>query len=330
MYPTACTPEVARRIDDYIEYRMRFDEHCKLFGKADHTHEYYDGYDGSGGGGGDSDSAEVIQKSFKANEPHLDPDAPRIREDFDKTDSLAAMHPRRISDKQITHIVSNAAIAAWVRTVMKGADPSKRHRVMITHGNRKFFKKRCRQAKVDAIILERLIGHKSGNSRAGVTKLMMTYDPEEWEEMQQEFDKAIPHLTISKDAMIQAELERAKAQLKNVPRIEEIQDSQRKMLEQMQQKYDRQNEELASLKQQMDKQAEMYTHLLNMSNAARDFEVEWRENELHNPAYREARIVVEEQQKQEDREVRKLMRQEEKAVEMMLSGEDGPGEQPLY
>ena len=30
MYATACTPEVAKRIDDYFEYRMRFGEVCKL------------------------------------------------------------------------------------------------------------------------------------------------------------------------------------------------------------------------------------------------------------------------------------------------------------
>jgi hypothetical protein len=41
--------------------------------------------------------------------------------------------------------------------------------------------------------------------------------------MQQEFEKAIPSLTITKDAVIHAELEQAKAQLKNVPTIEQLQ-----------------------------------------------------------------------------------------------------------
>ena len=241
MYPTACTPEVAKRIDDYIEFRLRFGERCKQFGK-DHTHEYYDGYAGVGGRddyddgvSSEEEGGEVIQqKSFRADEPHLDPDAPLIREEFDKTDSLAARYPSGISPNQITHIVRDAAIASGVRTVFKGADPSKRHKVMITHGNRKLFKKRCRQAKVDAIILERLVGHGKGNLRSGITPLMMTYDAEDWAEMQQEFEKAIPRLTITKDAMIQAELETAKAQLKNIPKIEQIQSNQRKMMEQMQ------------------------------------------------------------------------------------------------
>src|SRR3712207_6532103 len=110
MYATACIPEVAKRIDDYFEYRMRFGECCKQYGKVDHKHEYYDGYD----------DGEVIEKWFKADEPHLDPNAPLIREDFDRTDSLAAKHPRRISDHQITDIIRGAAVAAGVREVNEG------------------------------------------------------------------------------------------------------------------------------------------------------------------------------------------------------------------
>ena len=32
MYATACIPELAKRIDDYFKYRMRFGEACKLYG----------------------------------------------------------------------------------------------------------------------------------------------------------------------------------------------------------------------------------------------------------------------------------------------------------
>ena len=246
MYATACTPEVAKRIDDYFEYRMRFGEVCKLHGKSDHKHEYYDGYDG-----------EVIEKWYKVDEPHLDPDAPLIREDFDRNDSLAAKHPKRISDHQITDIIRSAAIAAGIREVYEG-EPFKRHRVMITHGFRKLFKKRCRQAKVDAIVLERLLGHKSGNPNDGITKMMMTYDPEDWLEMQAEFEKAIPNLTITKDAAIQAELEQARAQLKNVPTIEQL---QAKVKEAEQTKKD--------LQFLMDRQRMLDLNMLELTNAVR-------------------------------------------------------------
>ena len=232
MYATACIPEVAKRIDDYFEYRMRFGEYCKLYEKrVDHKHEYYDG------------NEEVEEVWYKADEAHLDPDAPLIREDFDRNDPFAAKYPRRISDHQISDIIRIAAEAAGVREPNEGT-PFKRHKVMLTHGFRKLFKKRCRQAKVDAISLERLLGHKNGNSRDGVTKLMMTYDPEDWTEMQEEFEKAIPNLTITKDAMIQAELEQAQAQLKEVPKIEQLQsqlkeaEESKKRLEELKSKHE--------------------------------------------------------------------------------------------
>ncbi len=161
IYTTACIPEVADRIDDYFEYRMRFGEACKLYGKCDHVHEYNDGYD-------------TFKKRYKKDEQHLDPDAPLIREHFDRNDPFSAKYPRRISKEQIADIVRDAAIASGVREINKG-QPHKRHKVMVTHGFRKLFKKRCRQVKVDPIILERLIGHKYGNPADGVTKLMMTY-----------------------------------------------------------------------------------------------------------------------------------------------------------
>jgi hypothetical protein len=255
MYATACIPEVAKRIDDYFEYRMRFGEVCKQFGKSDHMHEYHDGYN-DGGGSVEKEEEEVTEKWYKADEPHLDPDAPLIREGFDKTDSLVAKYPKRISDDQITDIIRNAAIAAGVRKVNKG-QPFKRHRVMTTHGFRKLFKKRCRQAKVDLIILERLLGHKNGNSMDGVTKLMMTYDPEDWAEMQAEFEKAIPNLTITRDAMIQAQLEETKIQLKNVTttddreqikiELEQMRQSHVQTVEQVQQMRELLNEARAQL-----------------------------------------------------------------------------------
>lgn len=191
-YPTACTPEIASRIDDYLEYRMRFGEACKLIDK-DHVHEYHDG-------------EEVIQKSFARGDVHLNPDAPLIREDFDKRDKLHVMNPRRLTDERISDIIREAAIASGIRVVNKG-QKNKRHKVMIAHGFRKLFKKRCRQAKVDPIILERFMGHKSGDLKGGVNKLMMIYDPEEWEEMEQEFIKAIPNLTINRDAQLEAALQ---------------------------------------------------------------------------------------------------------------------------
>lgn len=191
-YPTACTPETARKIDEYLEYRLRMGEVCPKFEK-DHYHEYHDG-------------EEVTNKPYKAGDIHLDPDAPLIRDDFNERDSFKVKHPKRLEDETISWLVRQAAITSGIRTVNKGQQ-YKRHRVMVAHGFRKLFKKRCRQAKMDAIILERFMGHRSGNTKEGITKLMMIYDAEDWLEMEEQFIQAIPHLTLSKDAKLKNELE---------------------------------------------------------------------------------------------------------------------------
>jgi hypothetical protein len=209
MYATACIPEVATKIDDYFKYRMRFGEVCKYYGKSKHKHELHDGY-------------EVIEKWYEVDEPHLNPDAPLIREDFDRDDPFAARYPKRISKEQIADIIRDAAVASGVRNVNKG-QIHERHKTMCTHGLRKLFNKRCRQKKVDPIIRARLLGQKSGDPKEGISKLMMTYDPEEWAEMQAEFESAIPHLTITEVAIVKTKLEQAQAQLQNVPTIEQLQ-----------------------------------------------------------------------------------------------------------
>jgi len=204
-YPTVCTPEVAERIDAYLDYRLRFGEVCPQYGR-DHVHEYYDG-------------EESIQRSFKYDEKHLDPEAPLIREEFDRKEMMTAKNPRRITYNQISDIIREAAIASGVRIPNKG-QPYKRHKVMITHGFRKLFKKRCRKAKMDAILLERFLGHTRGNPKDGVNKLMMIYDPEDWNEMEQAFINVIPELTINKSAKLQAELEHTRNELEKRAGIE--------------------------------------------------------------------------------------------------------------
>lgn len=197
-YPTACTPEVAERIDAYLDYRLRHGEGCPQYGR-DHAHEYMDG-------------EEATQKNFKYDEKHLDPEAPLIREEFDRKDIEIAKKPRRISHQQIADIIREAAIASGIRVPNKG-EFYKRHKIMLTHGFRKLFKKRCRQAKMDIILLERFLGHTSGNPKDGVNKLMMIYDPEDWNEMEQAFIDVIPNLTINKSAKLQAELEQTRKEL---------------------------------------------------------------------------------------------------------------------
>lgn len=73
---------------------------------------------------------------------------------------------------------------------------------MLTHGLRKFFKQHCRRAGVDPIVIEHLIGHKNGDSRIGISKLMMTYDPAMEDELLNEYLKAVDLLTINDEARL--------------------------------------------------------------------------------------------------------------------------------
>jgi hypothetical protein len=105
-------------------------------------------------------------------------------------------------------------IRAGLRKVDYGV-MHKRKENMLTHGLRKFAKKNMRKAGTDPLIIEYLMGHRSGDLSMGVTKLMMTYDPSEESELLSEYLKAVPNLTISNEAR-----ERFKAQKLEVENAE--------------------------------------------------------------------------------------------------------------
>ena len=131
-------------------------------------------------------------------------DSPLIREQFS---DLNATRPRPASLKTIEGLVRRAFVKAGLRTVEKGGSSAKRKENMLTHGLRKFAKKNMRKAGIDPVIIEYLMGHRSGDLSMGVTKLMMTYDPSEDSELLTEYLKAVDNLTISNEAR-----ERFKAQ----------------------------------------------------------------------------------------------------------------------
>ena len=195
-YFTFGPPEWAAEVDSYFEFRMQCGELCPQIEVA-HVHHYVDG----------------TERRFAAGERHLDFKAPVVREEFDRKDPDAVKRPRHISEETIDHIVREAAIAAGLRPRNKGKERRIRHRVMLTHGLRKAFKKSCRRAKVDPILLEYLMGHKSGNPKEGITKLMMTYDPEDEAEAYTEFEKAIESLSLSESYQLKKEIVEKNEQL---------------------------------------------------------------------------------------------------------------------
>lgn len=129
----------------------------------------------------------------------LTPNSPLIREEFDPKDKFQVEHPKTINKRTLERQINYAAVAAGLRTVEKGGGPHKRKENMLTHGLRKFFKQQCRRAGVDPIVIEYLVGHKNGDSKIGISKLMMTYDPAMEDELLKEYMKAVDNLTISEE-----------------------------------------------------------------------------------------------------------------------------------
>lgn len=91
----------------------------------------------------------------------------------------------------------------------KGGSARQRKENMLTHGLRKFAKRQMRKSGMDPVLIEYLMGHKSGDIEMGITKLMMTYDPSEDSELLTEYLKAIPNLTINSDKRERFEKEKA-------------------------------------------------------------------------------------------------------------------------
>lgn len=140
--------------------------------------------------------AKAIQEYLRYREQageKITPDAPLIREQFGAS---SVNNPRPLTKGAAMEIIGRAFRNAGLRTVEAG-QRHKRKENMLTHGLRKFARKNMRKAGVDPLIIEYLIGHQSGDMKAGVSKLMMTYDPAEDGELLAEYLKAIPNLTIS-------------------------------------------------------------------------------------------------------------------------------------
>lgn len=138
--------------------------------------------------------AMAIQEYLRYREQSgekLTPDSPLIREQFH---SQSGANPRPLTKGSALQIISTALVKAGLRT--KG-ETHKRKENMLSHGFRKFARKWMRKSGIDPLIIEYLIGHQSGDMKAGVSKLMMTYDPAEDNELLSEYLKAIPNLTIS-------------------------------------------------------------------------------------------------------------------------------------
>ena len=142
------------------------------------------------------EAAKAIKEYMRYREQQgeaMTPESPLIREQFGAN---KADKPRPIAKVTASKRIDDAFVRAGLRTREAG-QKHRRKENMLTHGFRKFAKKWMRKSGVDPLIIEYLVGHQSGDMKAGVSKLMMTYDPAEDGELLAEYLKAIPNLTIA-------------------------------------------------------------------------------------------------------------------------------------
>jgi integrase len=125
------------------------------------------------------------------------PDSPVIREQFDGADKFKVEHPQSLGRETVSSLIKIVAYKAGLRT--KSANRFERKETMLNHGLRKFFFRACAKAKIDPVIREFLMGHKIGDIKTGVTKLMMTYDATEDNDVLQAYSQVVPYATINEE-----------------------------------------------------------------------------------------------------------------------------------
>lgn len=134
-------------------------------------------------------------------------ESPLIRNDYDAHYKKDSVNPAKfISNRTINNAIYEYALKSGIRTAAHG-DKIKRTQNMLTHGLRKFFKQQCRRSGIDPIIVEWLIGHRHGEAKIGINRLVMTYDPVIEEELLQNYLKAVDNLTINEETRLKRKTE---------------------------------------------------------------------------------------------------------------------------
>lgn len=148
-------------------------------------------------------------------------ESPLIRDEYDRL--RGASDARRLKTTGIENELYRFLITNGFRTKMPPEEGKSRRayraQVQLSYGLRKWYKRMLRKSGVDPICLEYLMNHKKGDIKAGITELMMTYDPAEKYELLEEYAKAIPNLIIDeayheriKSETLQRDLESTKTE----------------------------------------------------------------------------------------------------------------------
>jgi integrase len=118
--------------------------------------------------------------------------------------------PEKLRSSGVKRIMEDAL---WTRRLRSKLEPGKRrHEFQTDHGFRKWFKTRCEIAGMKPINIEKLMGHSTGISDS--------YYRATENELLEDYLKAVPELTISREHRIQKDvedmMERSKQNLENI------------------------------------------------------------------------------------------------------------------
>jgi integrase len=125
----------------------------------------------------------------------LKPNAPLLREQFDKNDDIHCQHPKALTVHTLSRLLTDLLITAGIRTrepIMEGESNRIRKDVMLSHGFRKFTNTMMVKANLNLVVKEKLIGHSS----FGLEKSY--FRPDESLLISQ-YLQAAPYLTISSE-----------------------------------------------------------------------------------------------------------------------------------
>jgi integrase len=127
--------------------------------------------------------------------------SPVIREQYNIRNYLSVKYPRYTTIASIEFILKEVEERAGIRTRIKRTENQigiARKDVMLAHGFRKFFNTQLVSARINPLIKEMLMGHHIGLEES-------YYRPME-EDIQTEYEKSIPFLTIDPNQRLKKEL----------------------------------------------------------------------------------------------------------------------------
>lgn len=174
-YLTFCTPECAKAIDKYVDFRRRIKEPVKQ-------------------------SSPLIRNAVDIVTAENNPDF-RI--------------PKRIGLGGLRGMMEKIIEGSGVKAKLKTQTFANmtRHDAHLSRGFRKFYFRQMTKAKIEPIHKEALVGHKEGTSNIEASHLAMIYEAPQETELFASYVKAIEFLTIDQSQILARQNEDLKGQL---------------------------------------------------------------------------------------------------------------------